>query len=78
LDGGKFAKLKIGMTMKQVEELIGAPDWSWQQFTGEESTPYYTGTDRQLVQYTYKSEGMLTFSSSQEPMLIRMLVNRAG
>jgi filamentous hemagglutinin family protein len=78
MDGGKFAKLKIGMSMKQVEELIGAPDWSWQQFTGKETTPYYTGSERQLVQYTYKSEGMLTFSSSQEPLLIRMLVNRAG
>ena len=78
LDGGKFAKLKIGMTMKQVEELIGAPDWTWQQYTSAESTPYYKGTDSQLVQHSYKSEGMLTFSSSQEPQLIRMLVNRAG
>ena len=78
MDGGKFAKLKIGMSMKQVEELIGAPDWTWQQYTSAESTPYYTGTDSQLVQHTYKSEGMLTFSSSQEPQLIRMLVNRAG
>lgn len=78
LDGGKFAKLKIGMTIKQVEELIGAPDWTWQQYTGTESTPYYTGTDPWLVQYTYKSEGMLTFNLSQERVLIRMLVNRAG
>jgi hypothetical protein len=78
LDGGKFAKLKIGMTVKQVEELIGAPDWTWQQYTGAESTPYYTGSDPWLVQYTYKSEGMLTFNLSQEKVLIRMLVNRAG
>ena len=78
LDGGKFAKLKIGMTIKQVEELIGAPDWTWQQYTGAESTPYYNGTDPWLVQYTYKSEGMLTFNLSQERVLIRMLVNRAS
>ncbi len=78
MDGSKFAKLKIGMTIKQVEELIGAPDWTWQQFTGAESTPYYTGTDPWLVQYTYRSEGMLTFNLSQERVLIRMLVNRAG
>ncbi len=78
LDGGKFAKLKIGMTIKQVEELIGAPDWTWQQYTGSDSTPYYTGTDPWLVQYTYKSEGMLTFNQGQERVLIRMLVNRAG
>jgi hypothetical protein len=78
LDGGKFAKLKIGMTIKQVEELIGAPDWTWQQYTGAESTPYYSGSDPWLVQYTYKSEGMLTFNLGQDKVLIRMLVNRAG
>jgi hypothetical protein len=78
LDGGKFAKLKIGMTLKQVEELIGSPDWTWQQYTGSESTPYYTGKDPWLVQYTYKSEGMLTFNLNQDRVLIRMLVNRAG
>jgi filamentous hemagglutinin family protein len=78
MDGSKFAKLKIGMTLKQVEELIGAPDWTWQQFTGAESTPYYTGTDPWLVQYRYRSEGMLTFNLSQERVLIRMLINRAG
>lgn len=78
LDGSKFSKLKIGMSIKQVEELIGAPDWTWQQYTGTKSTPYYTGTDPWLVQYTYKSEGMLTFNLGQERVLIRMLVNRAG
>jgi hypothetical protein len=78
MNGSKFAKLKIGMSIKQVEELIGAPDWTWQQFTGTDSTPYYTGKDPWLVQYTYKSEGMLTFNLSQERLLIRMLVNRAG
>ena len=78
MDGSKFAKLKIGMSMKQVEALIGAPDVTRQQYTGTESTLYYTGTDIQLVQNTYKSEGMLTFTFGQEPLLIRMLVNRAG
>jgi hypothetical protein len=58
--------------------LIGSPDWTWQQYTGAESTPYYTGKDPWLVQYTYKSEGMLTFNLNQDRVLIRMLVNRAG
>ena len=48
LAGGKFAKLKIGMSMPQVDELIGAPDRQWQQATSEESTPYYTGTDHPI------------------------------
>jgi hypothetical protein len=77
LSGGKFAKLKIGMSLKQVEELIGSPDRQWQQATGADSTPYYNGTDRLLIQSTYKNEGMLTFTSSSEHALIRVLVNRA-
>ena len=74
LQGGKFAKLKIGMGKEKVEETIGAPDRQWQQNTGD-STPYYTGTDRWLIQYSYRNEGMLTFS--QDHLLIRILVNRA-
>lgn len=74
LQGGKFAKLKIGMSKERVEETIGAPDRQWQQYTGD-STPYYTGTDRWLIQYSFKKEGLLTFG--QDHLLIRILVNRA-
>ena len=77
LAGGKFAKLKIGLPVKEVESLIGLPDWQWQQPTSEDTTPYYTGTDRLLIQYAYKNEGILTFTLSQEHSLIRILVNRA-
>ena len=77
LPGGKFAKLKIGMPMKQAEELIGAPDRQWRQPAGEESAAYYSGTERWFVQYAYKNEGVLTFTSGQEKLLIRILVNRA-
>jgi hypothetical protein len=76
LPSGKFAKLKIGMPVTQVEELIGTPDKQWQQATGE-ATPYYSGPDRWVMQHAYKSEGVLTFNSGQEKLLIRILVNRA-
>lgn len=77
LAGGKFAKLKIGMAVKEVESLIGLPDRQWQQPTSVDATPYYNGTDRLLIQYAYKSEGILTFNQSSEHSLIRILVNRA-
>lgn len=77
LPGGKFAKLKIGMPQKQVEELIGTPDRQWRQPVGDETATYYSGTERWLVQYSYKNEGVLTFTSGQEKLLIRILVNRA-
>lgn len=77
LPGGKFAKLKIGMSKEQVEAIIGAPDRKWQQATGKDSTPYYSGTDRWLIQSTYANEGMLTFNLSPQHLLIRILVNRA-
>lgn len=77
LPGGKFAKLKIGMSLKQTEELIGAPDKQWRQPVGDETATYYSGTERWLVQYAYKNEGVLTFTSGQEKLLVRILVNRA-
>jgi hypothetical protein len=77
LPGGKFAKLKIGMPMKQAEELIGAPDKQWRQPVGDESATYYSGTEHWFVQYAYKNEGVLTFTAGQEKLLIRILVNRA-
>jgi hypothetical protein len=77
LPGGKFAKLKIGMPLKQAEELIGAPDRQWRQPVGDDTAAYYSGTERWLLQYSYKNEGVLTFTSGQEKLLIRILVNRA-
>jgi hypothetical protein len=77
LPGGKFAKLKIGMPLKQAEELIGAPDKQWRQPVGDETAAYYSGTERWLVQYAYRNEGVLTFTSGQEKLLVRILVNRA-
>src|SRR5512135_806360 len=39
--GSKFAKLKIGMTLKQVDKLIGPPSSEWQRPTGKAHIPFY-------------------------------------
>lgn len=67
--GSKFAKLKLGMTRTQVEELIGPPTRG-HRFNKRPTT--YTST----VHYSYRREGVLTFSDADEPLLIRILVNR--
>jgi hypothetical protein len=75
--GSKFAKLKIGMTLAQVEKLIGHPTRQWQHPTGKASIPFYFGPDRWVVQYAYKGEGVLTFNSGGEQLLTQIEVNRA-
>lgn len=66
--GSKFAKLKLGMTLTQVEQLIGAP--TRRHKFNKHSLP------RQGARYSYRREGVLTFSDADEPLLIRILVNR--
>lgn len=75
--GSKFAKLKIGMTLPQVEKLIGAPTKQWTHPTGKASIPFYFGPDRWVIQYSYKKEGILTFNSGGDQLLTRIEVNKA-
>ncbi len=75
--GVKFARLKIGMTLKQVEKLIGRPTRQWQHPTSKVSIPFYFGPDRWVIQYAYKGEGVLTFNSGGEQLLTQIDVNRA-
>ncbi len=75
--GVKFARLKIGMTLKQVEKLIGRPARQWQHPTSKVSIPFYFGPDRWVIQYAYKGEGVLTFNSGGEQLLTQIDVNRA-
>lgn len=73
----KFAKLKIGMTLPQVERLIGPPTKQWQHPTGKASIPFYFGPDRWVIQYSYKKEGILTFNAGGDQSLTRIEVNKA-
>ena len=73
----QFAKLKIGMTLSQVEKLIGSPTRQWQHPTGKASIPFYFGPDRWVIQYSYRGEGVLTFNSGGEQLLTHIEVNKA-
>lgn len=82
--GSKFDKLQIGMTMEQVENLIGRPNDTDSRITGKQYQPFYFGGDTQRTEAFYKGEGQLTFSNmhpdSAADTLIRIIVdpNAAG
>jgi hypothetical protein len=77
--GSKFDKLKIGMTLKQVENLIGPPNDTDSRITGKQYQPFYFGGDTQRTEAYYRGEGQLTFSNmhpdSAADTLIRILFN---
>lgn len=58
----RFAKLKIGMTMAEVNALIKAPDDLSRHETGKRWIPFYFGSDAQRMQATYTGEGCLTYT----------------
>jgi len=75
--GSKFSKLKIGMTLSQVEKTIGHPTKQWTHPTGKASIPFYFGPDRWVIQYSYKGEGVLTLNSGGDQVLTLIEVNKA-
>jgi len=75
--GSKFAKIKPGMTKKEVEAKIGKPNNEWQRPTGKASIPFYFGDDRWVMEATYKKEGKLTFNSGGDQVLTEVVVNPA-
>jgi hypothetical protein len=75
--GSKFSKLKIGMTLAQVERLIGPPTRQWQRPTGKAHIPFYFGPDRWVYEYAYKGEGILTINTGGDQLLTRIEVNKA-
>lgn len=76
--GSKFGRLKIGMTIKEVENLIGKPDSTDSRITGKQYQPFYFGGDTQRTEAFYKDEGQLTFSNihpdNAADTLIRIMV----
>lgn len=75
----KFARLKIGMSLEQVENLIGQPNKTDSRITGKQYQPFYFGGDTQRTEAFYKNEGQLTFSNihpdSAADTLIRIRVD---
>lgn len=74
--GSKFAKLKLGMAMKEVFAKIGRPDAQWDRPTGKSHIPFYYGDDRWVIECSYKKEGRLTFNSGGAQELNTIEVNR--
>lgn len=75
--GSKFAKLKLGMTSKQVIALIGQPNDQSSHPTGKSAIPFYFGPDRWAMEYFYKGEGRLTLNSGEDQLLTGIEVNKA-
>jgi hypothetical protein len=55
----RFTKLRIGMSSKEVTDLIGMPTDHGQYITGKMFIPFYFGSDRIRQEYVYKGEGRL-------------------
>jgi hypothetical protein len=77
--GSKFSKVKIGMRIKQVEQLIGQPNDTDSHLTGKAFIPFFFGGDTHRTEYFYAHEGILTFSPAHfagEPdTLVRIIVD---
>lgn len=58
----KFTKLKIGMPMKQVTDLIGQPTDQGAYITGKAFIPFFFGGDRHRYEMAYKGQGRLIFA----------------
>lgn len=79
----RFARLRIGMTVREVVDMLGEPDNMHRYETGKRWLPFYYGADVQRVQYRYKGEGCLTFTggnqwASGRQQLIRMEIDQEG
>ncbi|WP_020693807.1 hypothetical protein [Noviherbaspirillum massiliense] len=79
----KFAKVQIGMTMREVNELIGTPNDMIRHETGKRWIPFYFGNDAQRLQTLYKGEGCLTYTGGNVfggggNELIRIAVDAKG
>ncbi len=77
--GSKFAKLHDGMYSKEIVDLIGQPTDQKSYQTGKAFIPFHFGGDNFRVEYLYKGEGSLTFSSggigNTAMKLIKITVN---
>jgi hypothetical protein len=61
----KFAKIKLGMSKKQVLDLIGRPSDQNSRVSGKAWIPYYYGEDRYETMFYYKAEGSLLFGGER-------------
>ena len=62
----KFVKLQLGMSMRQVNELIGTPNDIDRHETGKRWIPFYFGADVQRMEALYKGEGCLSYTGGNQ------------
>ena len=60
--GSRFTQLQIGMPMRQVTDLVGAPTDQGAYVTGKAFIPFYYGGDRYRHELVYKGQGRLIFA----------------
>jgi hypothetical protein len=60
--GSKFSQLQIGMPMKQVLDIAGAPTDQGSYMTGKAWIPFNFGSDRYRHEAVYKGQGRLIFA----------------
>lgn len=61
--GSKFEQLKIGMSMGNVQDIMGrAPDRSHTYESGKRWIPFYFGNDARRMQVLFRGEGCLIFT----------------
>ncbi|MDQ6628135.1 MAG: hypothetical protein M3Z29_06760 [Pseudomonadota bacterium] len=62
--GTKFTKLQIGMSRKQVMDIVGTPTDEGAYVTGKAFIPFFYGGDRYRYEVVYKGQGRLIFAGS--------------
>lgn len=60
--GSKFTQLQIGMSLKQVTDIVGQPTDQGAYVTGKAFIPFYFGGDRTRIELAYKGQGRLIFA----------------
>lgn len=59
---GKFSKLQIGMSLKEVTDIAGTPSDQGAYITGKAFIPFFFGSDRHRIEVVYKGQGRLIFA----------------
>lgn len=79
--GAKFSRLEIGMSYRQVLNLIGPPTDQYSHVTGKAWIPFYYGSGRYEHKLLYKGQGRLVFAGdagfSSNAHLIGIEFNRS-
>jgi len=75
----KFAKLSIGMSRRQVDDLIGQPTDQSSHISGKAFIPFYFGRDAYRTEYYYVKEGRLIYAAggafSQGERLLKIVAD---